>query len=68
MIVLFSKFVTETKRLRVMKFFNQFHKESTERKWKKIEEMKKAPISPKDFAEYMKKNLETAKQMEAASK
>ena len=51
-----------------MTFFNQFHKEATERKMRKIAESQKLPMSSRDFAEYMKKNLETAKQMEAASK
>lgn len=39
-----------------------------ERTMKKIEESKKSPISSKDFANYMRRNLELAKQMEAASK
>ena len=51
-----------------MTFFNQFHKEATERTMRKIAKSKESPMSSRDFAEYMKKNLETAKQMEAASK
>ena len=51
-----------------MTFFNQFHKEATERKMRNIEESKKSPMSSTDFAAYMKQNLETAIQMEAASK
>ena len=51
-----------------MTFLNQFHKEAMERTMKKIEESKKSPISSKDFANYMRRNLELAKQMEAASK
>lgn len=51
-----------------MTFFNQFHKEATERKMRKIAKSKESPMNSRDFAEYMKKNLETAKQMEAASK
>ena len=50
-----------------MTFLNQFHKESMERTIKKIIESKKSPMSSKDFADYMKRNLELAKQMEAAS-
>ena len=51
-----------------MTFFNQFHKEATERTMRKIAESKKSPMNSIDFAAYMKKNLETAKRMEAASK
>ena len=32
------------------------------------EEFKKSPMNSKDFADYMRRNLETAKAMEAASK
>ena len=35
---------------------------------RKIAESKKSPMSSKDFADYMRKNLEKAKAMEAASK
>ena len=35
---------------------------------RKIEESKKSPMSSKDFANYMRRNLEMAKAMEAASK
>ena len=51
-----------------MTFLNQFHKEAVERKLRKIEEFKKSPMNSKDFADYMRRNLETAKAMEAASK
>ena len=51
-----------------MKYLNQFHKEAMERTMKKIAEFKKSPMNPIDFADYMKTNLETAKQMELASK
>ena len=53
-----------------MTFLNQFHKEAMERTMRKIEESEKSPMNSKDFAEYMRRNLETAKQMEskAASK
>lgn len=39
-----------------------------ERTMLKIEESEKSPMSSKDFADYMRRNLEQAKQMEAASK
>ena len=51
-----------------MTFLNQFHKEAMERTMRKIEESEKSPMSPKDFADYMRRNLEMAKEMEAASK
>ena len=51
-----------------MTFLNQFHKEAMERKMRKIKESEKYPMSSKDFADYMRRNLELAKQMEAASK
>ena len=38
------------------------------RRMKKIVESKKSPMNSKDFADYMRRNLETAKAMEAASK
>ena len=47
---------------------NQFHKEAMERTMKKIVEFKKSPMNSKDFADYMRRNLEMAKQMELASK
>ncbi len=50
-----------------MTYLNQFHKE-VERTMKKIVESKKSPMNSKDFADYMRRNLETAKVMEAASK
>jgi hypothetical protein len=46
-----------------MTYLNQFHKEATERKKKKIAESQQSPMSSKDFAQYMKRNLERAKQM-----
>ena len=42
-----------------MKFLNQFHKEAMERTMRKIEESKKSPMNSKDFADYMRRNLET---------
>ena len=47
---------------------NQFHKEAMERTMRKIEESKKSPMNSKDFADYMRRNLEQAKKIEAASK
>ena len=35
---------------------------------KRIAEFKKSPMNSKDFADYMRRNLETAKAMETASK
>lgn len=51
-----------------MTFLNQFHKEATERSMRKIEESEKSPMSPEDFAAYMRRNLQLALEMEAASK
>ena len=51
-----------------MTFLNQFHKEAMERTMRKIKEFEKSPMSPKDFADYMRKNFEMAKAMETASK
>ena len=51
-----------------MTYLNQFHKEAVERKLRKIAESMKSPMNSKDFADYMRRNLETAKAMEAASK
>ena len=58
----------ETKTLWAMTFLNQFHKEAMERTMRKIEESKKSPMNSKDFADYMRRNLEQAKKIEAASK
>jgi len=46
-----------------MTFLNQFHKEATERKMRKIAESQQSPMSSADFANYMKRNLELAKRM-----
>ena len=46
-----------------MTYLNQFHKEAMERTMKKIVESKKSPMSSKDFANYMKRNFEMAKNM-----
>ena len=41
-----------------MTFLNQFHKEVTERKMRKIAASQQSPISSSDFAKYMKRNVE----------
>ena len=57
-------FASETnKTLWTMTFLNQFHKEVTERKMRKIAESQQSPMSSADFANYMKRNLELAKRM-----
>ena len=47
-----------------MEYLNQFHKESVERKLKKIAESWKSPMNSIDVAAYMMANFEKAKQME----
>ena len=46
-----------------MVYFNLFHKEVTEHKKQKIAASQQSPMSSSDFAQYMKHNLELAKQM-----
>ena len=46
-----------------MIFLNQFHKEVTERKIRKIIASQQSPINSSDFAQYMKLNLEIANRM-----
>ena len=46
-----------------MTFLNQFHKEVTERKMRKIAASQQSPMSSNDFALYMKRNFELAQQM-----
>ena len=46
-----------------MTYFNQFHKESAERKMRKIAEWEQSPMSSADFANYMKRNVEIASKM-----
>ena len=46
-----------------MTYLNQFHKEATERKIRKIGESSKSPMSSEDAAKYMKHNFELAKAM-----
>jgi hypothetical protein len=46
-----------------MTYLNQFHKESTERKLRKIAESELSPMSSEDAANYMKQNFELAKAM-----
>lgn len=48
-----------------MTYLNQFHKESMERKLHKIEESAKSPMNSVEAANYMKRNFEMAKEMEA---
>jgi hypothetical protein len=52
-----------TKERRIMTFLNQFHKEVTERKMRKIAASQQSPISSSDFAQYMKRNVEIASKM-----
>ena len=46
-----------------MTFLNQFHKEVTERKKRKIAASQQSPMNSNDFAQYMKRNLEIASKM-----
>ena len=46
-----------------MTYFNQFHKEASERKMQKIEEWAQSPMNSADFANYMKRNMEIASRM-----
>ena len=46
-----------------MTFLNQFHKEVTDRKMRKIAVSQQSPMNSSDFAQYMKRNMEIAKQM-----
>lgn len=46
-----------------MEYLNQFHKESVERKLKKIEEFKKSPMNSDDAVAYMRRNMELAAKM-----
>ena len=47
-----------------MKYLNQFHKESSERKLKKIAESQKHPMTPEEISAYLWSNFEKAKCME----
>ena len=51
-----------------MEFLNQFHKEATERKIRKIEEWEKIPISSSEAAAYMWRNYRMALEMEKETK
>lgn len=51
-----------------MTYLNQFHKEAVERKQQKIAESVKSPMNSVDAANYMRRNLEMAKEMGRASK
>jgi PBP1b-binding outer membrane lipoprotein LpoB len=46
-----------------MTYLNQFHKEATERKMRKIAASQQSPMNSSDFALYIKRNFEIAKQM-----
>ena len=46
-----------------MTFLNQFHKEVTERKIRKIAASQQSPMNSIDAANYMKQNFELAKTM-----
>ena len=46
-----------------MTYLNLFHKEVTERKKRKIAASQQSPMNSNDFAQYMKHNVELAKQM-----
>lgn len=46
-----------------MTYLNQFHKEVTERKMRKIVVSQQSPMSSSEFAQYMKRNFEMAKNM-----
>ena len=46
-----------------MTYLNLFHKEVTERKKRKIAASQQSPMNSSDFALYMKRNVELAKQM-----
>ena len=46
-----------------MDYLNQFHKEASERKMRKISELRKSPMNSEDAVKYMRRNLELAKNM-----
>lgn len=43
-----------------MTYLNQFHKQASERKMRKIAESKLSPMNSVDAANYMKRNVEKA--------
>ncbi len=47
-----------------MEYLNQFHKESTERMLRKLEEWKKSPTSSMEAAEIMEQNMAEGIRME----
>ena len=47
----------------IMTYLNQFHKEASERKMRKIAESKQLPMNSVDAANYMKRNVEIASHM-----
>ncbi len=46
-----------------MTYFNQFHKEASERKMRKLEESRQSPMNSAAAANYMKRNVEIANRM-----
>ena len=46
-----------------MTFLNQFHKEVTERKMRKIAASQQSPMSSSELAQYMNRNFEIASKM-----
>ena len=47
-----------------MEYLNHFHRESVERKLRKIEEFKKSPMNSEDAVAYMRRNMEIAAEIE----
>jgi len=50
-----------------MTFLNKFHKEAVLRKMKKMSALRQSQMSSKEFAEYMRRNLEMAQKMSQAN-
>ncbi len=50
-----------------MAYFNQFHKEASERKMRKIAEWEQSPMNSRGFLRYMFLYLEQAEMMEQSS-
>ncbi len=46
-----------------MTYLNQFHKEASERKMRKIAEWEQSPMNSADAVNYMKRNVEIASHM-----
>lgn|GEM_PF-456068 len=45
-----------------MKYLNEFHKKSAERKMQEMQEWRKSPMKSHEAVAYMKKNMEEAEQ------